>query len=89
MTFRPPKAATLDPVELPDDTTERHPVCQIAPSRMRPKVARPQAAGCGKASVFNGDSSGSARKPQETSISSREAQRAAPPADGSGTMCHR
>jgi class 3 adenylate cyclase len=27
--------------------------------------------------------------PQETSISSREAQRAAPPADGSGTMCHR
>ena len=53
-------AATLDPVELPDDTTERHPVCQIAPSRMRPKLARPQAAGCGKASVFNGDSSGSA-----------------------------
>ena len=38
---------------------------------------------------FNGDSSGSARKPHETSISSREAQRAAPPADGSGTMCHR
>jgi hypothetical protein len=28
-------------------------------------------------------------EPQETSISSREAQRAAPPADGSGTMCHR
>jgi class 3 adenylate cyclase len=27
--------------------------------------------------------------PQETSIWSREAQRAAPPADGSGTMCHR
>jgi len=73
---------------LPDDTTERHPVGQIAPSRMR-CIARPQAAGCGKASVFNGDSSGSARKPQETSISSREAQRAAPPADGSGTMCHR
>ena len=40
------------------------------------EVARPQAAGCGKAGVFNGDSSGSALKPQETSISSREAQRA-------------
>jgi hypothetical protein len=56
----------------------------------RPKVARPQAVGCGKADIFfNGDSSGSARKPRETSISSREAQRAAPPADGSRTMFHR